>query len=306
MTDGEGDGVTGEQVSLAANDAAVTIGPVASHANGTYTATLQSSTTVHAVTITATDSAAETVGADGAPADSRASEHESDDNGHDDDRHDHHYDHHTAADDPLERRTARGRAERRCCPGFGAGARAPAGHDSVRAAVVVAECPDRFDDRCDARERDDHGGDAGGGTETGTFFDGEFILRQTRSGQLIAVLTGGSFAACSANPKKTKKTKKPKEPKKTETSKKPARIAGASKRPPKKIRSLWANVHGNFSTQGAYGSAAVSGTEWLTEDRCDGTYFRVTRHKIIVTSFKLHNHETIVSQGHSYLAPAGS
>ncbi len=48
----------------------------------------------------------------------------------------------------------------------------------------------------------------------------------------------------------------------------------------------------------------MSGTEWLTEDRCDGTYFRVTRHRIIVTSFKLHNHKTVVSQGHHYLAPA--
>ncbi len=139
----------------------------------------------------------------------------------------------------------------------------------------------------------------GGGTETGTFFDGEFILRQTRSGELIAVLTGGSFAACSQKTSKTSKTRQ------TRQSRKLARIAAATKRPPKKIRSLWANVHGNFSTQGAYGSAAVSGTEWLTEDRCDGTYFRVTRHRIIVTSFKLHNHKTVVSQGHSYLAPAG-
>jgi hypothetical protein len=69
------------------------------------------------------------------------------------------------------------------------------------------------------------------------------------------------------------------------------------------VRHLWANVSGNFSTQGAYGSAAVTGTEWLTEDRCDGTYFRVTRHEIIITSFKLHRHKTKLKQGHHYLAP---
>jgi hypothetical protein len=130
----------------------------------------------------------------------------------------------------------------------------------------------------------------GGGTETGTFFDGEFILRQTRAGQLVAVLTGGSFAACAAAPK----------PGRT-----PARLTADGKPPTKKkvIRSLWANVHGNFSTQGAYGSAAVSGTEWFTADRCDGTYFHVARHVIIITSFKLHNRRTRLTQGHSYLAP---
>ena len=137
----------------------------------------------------------------------------------------------------------------------------------------------------------------GGGTETGTFFDGEFILRQMRSGQLIAVLTGGSFAACSG-------IRRQKEEQNDEEDTRARPDQTRSKRPPKKIRSLWANVHGNFSTQGAYGSAAVSGTEWLTEDRCDGTYFRVTRHVIIVTSFKLHNRKTKLTQGHSYLAPA--
>ena len=78
----------------------------------------------------------------------------------------------------------------------------------------------------------------GGGTETGTFFDGEFILRQTRSGQLIAVLTGGSFAVCSQAPKKSKK------------STRLARIAAVGKQPPKKIRSLWANVHGQLLDAG--------------------------------------------------------
>ena len=35
-----------------------------------------------------------------------------------------------------------------------------------------------------------------GGTQTGEFFAGEFVLRQGRSGLVVAELTGGSFAGC--------------------------------------------------------------------------------------------------------------
>ena len=46
------------------------------------------------------------------------------------------------------------------------------------------------------------------------------------------------------------------------------------------------------------------GTKWYTEDRCDGTYFRVVRDKIKVTVYYPHRHTVIVKQGHSFLAPA--
>jgi 6-phosphogluconolactonase (cycloisomerase 2 family)/plastocyanin len=142
-----------------------------------------------------------------------------------------------------------------------------------------------------------------GTTQTGIYFGGEFILRQKRSGETIAVLTGGSFKGCpkpkakkhSSGKKKTKKKKKTKHGEL-------ARIASFSKKHP--VRHLWTNAHGDFSTQGKYGAAAVRGTEWLTQDQCDGTYFKVTRDVITVTAFKLHNKKVTVRVGHHYLAPS--
>ncbi len=129
----------------------------------------------------------------------------------------------------------------------------------------------------------------GGGEQSGVFFGGEFIVRQSRTGQMTAVLTGGSFAGCA---------------KPSRHAAPDAIVSSASRHRPKKIRQLWADAHGNFSTQGKYGAAAVRGTEWLTADECDGTYFFVKRHKILVTAFALHNRRTLVAQGHHYLAPA--
>ena len=127
------------------------------------------------------------------------------------------------------------------------------------------------------------------GEQSGVFFDGEFILRQSRSGRLTAVLTGGSFAGCP----------KPKPHRALDASQ-----ASTGKHKPKKVRQLWANAHGSFTTQGQDGSAAVSGTEWLTADECAGTYFFVKRHAILVTAFHLHDRKVPLSQGHSFLAPA--
>jgi hypothetical protein len=136
-----------------------------------------------------------------------------------------------------------------------------------------------------------------GQTQTGVFFGGEFQLEQARSGQTTAVLAGGSFKGCPAPaPKKTKPKKKRKK-KAIDAS-----AASFSKHHP--VRHLWSNAHGSFTTKGKYGAAAVRGTEWLTQDQCDGTFFRVTRDEITVTSFKLNNHKTIVKQGHSFLSPS--
>ena len=126
-----------------------------------------------------------------------------------------------------------------------------------------------------------------GGTQTGEFFEGEFVLTQGGNGLVVAALTGGSFSgvpdgaragsqgACSA--------------------------AGASGK--HVVRKLWADAHGSFSTKGNYAAGAVAGTEWLTEDLCDGTLIRVTRDKVAVTNLVNHHHLT-VKVGHSYLAKA--
>ena len=130
-----------------------------------------------------------------------------------------------------------------------------------------------------------------GGTQTGEFFGGEFILTQGRGGLVIATLTGGNFAVCPRHGAASK-----------------ARHASASataKRasPKHVVRKLWANAHGSFSTKGNYAAGAVQGTEWLTEDLCEGTLIRVTRDKVAVTNLVTHHHLT-VRVGHHYLAKA--
>ena len=130
-----------------------------------------------------------------------------------------------------------------------------------------------------------------GTTQTGQFFGGQFILTQGKNGQVLAKLSGGNFSVCP-------------------TARERAHIAVAG--PPYAdaaasgkhvVRKLWANAHGKFSTQGNYAAGAVQGTEWLTEDLCEGTLIRVTRDKVAVTN--LVNHKRVeVKTGHKYLAKA--
>jgi hypothetical protein len=47
----------------------------------------------------------------------------------------------------------------------------------------------------------------------------------------------------------------------------------------------------------------VRGTEWLTEDLCDGTLIRVTRDRVLVTNLVNHRHVTVTAS-HRYLAKA--
>jgi hypothetical protein len=126
-----------------------------------------------------------------------------------------------------------------------------------------------------------------GATETGQFYGGEFVLTQSKNGMLIATLSGGSFAGCPAAPKKGA-----------------ALIAAAKKKKTTVIRQLWGNAHGDYTTKGRYGSAAVSGTIWLTQDRCDGTYVRVTKDNVIVVAYAHPKTRHNVRQGHHILIPA--
>jgi len=126
-----------------------------------------------------------------------------------------------------------------------------------------------------------------GGTQSGQFFEGQFALTQSHSGVVGATLTSGDFSACP-------------------TARQRSHLARASSRrasPKHAVRKLWSNAHGSFSTKGNYAAGAVQGTEWLTEDLCEGTLIRVTRDKVRVTD--LVRHRTIVVRaGHSYLAKA--
>jgi hypothetical protein len=124
-----------------------------------------------------------------------------------------------------------------------------------------------------------------GTTQTGEFFAGEFTLTQNAGGVVEAALTGGNFSACP-------------------TARKRAHLPRAAAATAKHVvRKLWANAHGHFSTKGNYAAAAVEGTEWLTEDLCDGTLIRVTRDKVLVTNLVSH-HRVMVHAGHHYLAKA--
>lgn len=66
-------------------------------------------------------------------------------------------------------------------------------------------------------------------------------------------------------------------------------------------RGLWSNGRGRFRTRGRHGTASVRGTRWLTEDRCEGTFFRVTRGVVTVEDFARDRTVTL-GPGDSYLA----
>jgi hypothetical protein len=130
-----------------------------------------------------------------------------------------------------------------------------------------------------------------GATQTGDFYDGEFVVTQAADGRVTATLTGGSFKGC-PTPRKSSKHRKA-----------VIRLAGAKKTATTVVRKLWGSAHGTFTTSARSGSASVLGTIWLTEDRCDGSYFKVTKDTIAVTAFahpkKRHN----LKQGQSILIP---
>jgi len=141
-----------------------------------------------------------------------------------------------------------------------------------------------------------------GGTQTGEFFEGQFILRQGRNGLVVAELSGGNFSVC------------PTARERSHIAQLAARAADHSGEEPRAlaaghasgkhvVRKLWTNAHGSYSTKGNYAAGAVQGTEWLTEDLCEGTLIRVTRDKVKVTD--LVNHRTVVVHvGHKFLAKA--
>jgi sugar lactone lactonase YvrE len=121
-----------------------------------------------------------------------------------------------------------------------------------------------------------------GGTKTQTsrFFEGIFRLLQPKARVPITELRleGGSYRKC---PKGLR--------------------AGASAK--KKIRHLWGNGSGKFRTKGKYAAASLRGTEWLTEDYCDGTLVRVKKGAVTVRDL-VRKKNVVVRAGKSYFAQA--
>ena len=56
----------------------------------------------------------------------------------------------------------------------------------------------------------------------------------------------------------------------------------------KRVRRLWGSGKGRFGSKGKYGAATVSGTKWLTQDRCDGTFVKVVQGVVRVRDFRKH------------------
>jgi hypothetical protein len=122
----------------------------------------------------------------------------------------------------------------------------------------------------------------GPATKTSDFYGGVFRVGQPASGKGRVDLTlDGPLATC--------------------THFSGARAAKA--KPPKKPKSrfVWGDGHGTFRTVGRHGSAAVTGTKWRVEDRCDdSTLVTVARGTVKVTDNV--RHKTVaVKAGHSYL-----
>jgi hypothetical protein len=120
----------------------------------------------------------------------------------------------------------------------------------------------------------------GVGAETGTFSGSRFVVHQDTHRHLTELrLTGGDFGKCADRT-----------------------LAAAGKRKKTVIRGLWGADHGgHFRTHGHNSVATVRGTQWLTEDRCDGTLTKVTEGAVSVYDRRAHR-TVVVTAGHSYLA----
>jgi hypothetical protein len=95
-----------------------------------------------------------------------------------------------------------------------------------------------------------------GGTQSGEFSQGAFVVTQGKSDDLTDLtLKGGSLDQCKPG------------------SAKPLSAVGPSVSAAayKHGRRLFGRAHGHFRTRGRNSSATVRGTEWLTEDGCTGT-----------------------------------
>lgn len=113
-------------------------------------------------------------------------------------------------------------------------------------------------------------------TQSSIFYDWYFKILQTKGAKPIteARMTKGSFASCAPSRLSRLSTSAP--------------IAAKSKkRSKKKIRRLWGNGKGDFRTGGKRSSATVRGTQWLVEDRCNGTVTRVKTGRVDVRDFRL-------------------
>jgi hypothetical protein len=120
----------------------------------------------------------------------------------------------------------------------------------------------------------------GGPSQSADFYSGRFRVLQPPKGAPITVVKLVSQPSCA-------KGKKGDRPASTSRS---------------KGNGLWGSGHGNYRSVGKHGAATVRGTIWFTQNRCDGTFFRVSRGVVSIRDFTLHKTVTI-DAGATYLAP---
>jgi hypothetical protein len=116
-----------------------------------------------------------------------------------------------------------------------------------------------------------------GRTQSGVFYQGRGIVRQARARTPVTTLVVSGPLAC------------------------PRRSSFSASAPAPPRRRLWGNATGRFSTRGRFATAAVRGTIWLTEDRCDGTLVRVQTGRVQVRDL-VRNRTITLRAGQSYLA----
>jgi hypothetical protein len=131
--------------------------------------------------------------------------------------------------------------------------------------------------------------DIKGNVQRADFFDGAFVVKQLEETEVVkkkkvkVLITELTLSV--AKPTGCKKTSK--------SSLGTARRGGH----------LWGRGKGRYRTRGRRGSGAVRGTEWLTEERCEGTYFQVKTGVVEVKDFTLKK-TVLLKKGKHYLAPA--
>jgi streptogramin lyase len=125
-----------------------------------------------------------------------------------------------------------------------------------------------------------------GRLQTGSFGAGIFSIHQPRTarGRVDLRLRGGDFSRCRRPLRRARRSIS----------------AGASA--VTRVRRLWGRDRGGrYRTYGRHSHATVRGTRWLTEDRCLGTYTRVTEGAVVVRD-TVRRRNVVVRAGRSYLA----
>ena len=110
----------------------------------------------------------------------------------------------------------------------------------------------------------------------GEFSDGQFTTHQSRDDSLVEVDLEGSGVGAG-------------------TSRAQAAASSRSR--------VWATAKGRFRTVGRNGAATVRGTHWMTEERPDGTLFKVAEGAVLVKSFRT-GRTKLLHAGESWLTPA--